>query len=175
MDRPEPAAGGRVRHLRQRQDGGQSVDRPVRCRRSVGLARAVNPLVTSVNQVARTWSDANENFVPDCDLQNRLANGECGVIDNLNFGGTRVVTQYEDDVLRGFGARPWLWDLATEVQHELRPGMSVTAGWYHNWSGNYRVIDNVLVEPSDFDPYCVAAPSDSRLPGGGGYQVCGLY
>ncbi|MGH2400048.1 MAG: hypothetical protein ACRDF6_09385, partial [bacterium] len=31
------------------------------------------------------------------------------------------------------------------------------------------------VTPADHDPYCITAPSDSRLPGGGGYQVCGLY
>ena len=29
--------------------------------------------------------------------------------------------------------------------------------------------------PADFDPFCITAPTDSRLPGGGGYQVCGLY
>jgi len=32
-----------------------------------------------------------------------------------------------------------------------------------------------LVTPADFSPYCVTAPSDSRLPGGGGYPICGLY
>ena len=34
--------------------------------------------------------------------------------------------------------------------------------------------DNILVSPGDFDNYCVTAPSDPRLPGGGGYQVCGM-
>ena len=29
--------------------------------------------------------------------------------------------------------------------------------------------------PADFSPYCVTAPADSRLPGGGGHQVCGLH
>ena len=33
----------------------------------------------------------------------------------------------------------------------------------------------MLVTPADFSPFCITAPSDSRLPGGGGYQVCGLY
>jgi len=142
---------------------------------SVGVARAVNPLVTSVNQVARQWNDSNGNFAPDCDLRNPQPNGECGVIDNLNFGGTRAVTQFADDVVRGFGVRPWLWDVSTEVQHEVVPGLSVTAGWYRNWQGNFRVIDNLELEPSDFSPYCITAPSDTRLPGGGGYPVCGLY
>jgi hypothetical protein len=36
------------------------------------------------------------------------------------------------------------------------------------------VTDNVLVAPGDFDTYCVTAPSDSRLPAGGGYPICGL-
>jgi len=30
------------------------------------------------------------------------------------------------------------------------------------------------VTPADFDTYCITAPLDSRLPGGGGYPVCGL-
>src|SRR5207253_176317 len=27
----------------------------------------------------------------------------------------------------------------------------------------------------DYSPYCITAPNDARLAGGGGYQVCGLY
>ena len=141
---------------------------------SVSMARRVNPLVTSVNSVTRSWSD-DGNFMPDCDLLNPLANGECGRISDLNFGGTRIGTQFDEDVTRGFGKRPYIWDLATEVQHELIPGVSVTAGWYRNWAGNFRVIDNLEVEPSDFDPFCIQAPSDPRLPGGGGHEVCGLF
>jgi hypothetical protein len=30
------------------------------------------------------------------------------------------------------------------------------------------------VSPSDFDQFCVTAPTDPRLPNGGGYQICGL-
>src|SRR5206468_4401431 len=28
--------------------------------------------------------------------------------------------------------------------------------------------------PTDFQPYCVTAPPDPRLPNGGGYRICGL-
>jgi hypothetical protein len=72
------------------------------------------------------------------------------------------------------------------VQHELRPGVSLTGGYYRNWSSHFRSLprgdfstvyttDNLAVTPADYQPYCITAPTDSRLPGGGGYQVCGLY
>jgi len=37
------------------------------------------------------------------------------------------------------------------------------------------VVDNWAVTPADYSPYCITAPVDTRLPGGGGYQLCGLY
>ena len=43
------------------------------------------------------------------------------------------------------------------------------------WYGNFTVTDNLLLTPDDFDPYCVTAPVDPRLPGGGGQQICGYY
>jgi hypothetical protein len=60
------------------------------------------------------------------------------------------------------------------VQHQLRPGVSISGGYYRNWFGSFLVTDNTLVTPADFDSFCVTAPRDTRLPGGGGYQICGL-
>src|SRR6185312_13451848 len=45
---------------------------------------------------------------------------------------------------------------------------------YHNWDGAFVATDNTSVAPTDFDTFCITAPRDSRLPNGGGYQVCGL-
>jgi hypothetical protein len=53
--------------------------------------------------------------------------------------------------------------------------VSLNGGYYRNWGANFNTTDNTLVGPGDYSPYCVMAPSDSRLPGGGGYQLCGLY
>lgn len=140
------------------------------------LATANNPIITSVNSVNRTWNDANRNFAPDCDLQDPAANGECGAFQNINFGKNNPnATRYAEDVTRGFGVRPYNWDVAAEVQHELRSGVSVTGGYYHNWFSNFPVTNNLAVTPADYSPYCVTAPSDSRLPDGGGYQLCGFY
>jgi hypothetical protein len=33
----------------------------------------------------------------------------------------------------------------------------------------------VAVNAANFDPYCITAPVDPRLSGGGGNQICGLY
>jgi len=139
------------------------------------IAKALNPFVTSVNSVNRAWTDRDGDFFPDCDLVNPAANGECGVFSNTAFGQQRVTTQYSEQISRGFSNRDYLWDVAAEIQHQIGPKLSTSFGYYRNWYGNFAVTDNVLVGPGDYDPYCITAPTDSRLPGGGGYEVCGLY
>ena len=143
---------------------------------SYNIANDNNPVVTSVLSATRTWNDGNGNYIPDCALTDPAANGECGALNNVNFGRNNPnAARYSDDVLHGFGVRNYAWDLAAEVQHQIRPELSVTGGYYRNWAGNFRVQDNLAVTPADYQPYCVMAPVDARLPGGGGYQVCGLY
>jgi hypothetical protein len=61
------------------------------------------------------------------------------------------------------------------VQHQIRPQVSLTGGYYRNWNVNFLVSDNVATTAADYTPFCITAPLDSRLPGGGGYQVCGIY
>ncbi len=143
----------------------------------VGIPRASNPIQTSVTVVSRTWSDGNANYAPDCDLNNFGANGECGAISDRNFGQNNPrATRFADDVMTGFNsARGAVWDVSAEVQHELLPGVSMKGGWYRNWAFNFRAMDNLLVAPTDFSPFCITAPVDPRLPNGGGYQLCGLY
>jgi hypothetical protein len=152
----------------------------------IDLAQTNNPINTSVNSVARTWADTNGNYIPDCDLGNFGANGECGPISDQNFGRVNPrATRFDEDLIRGFGKRDYFWDLNAQVQHEIMQGMSVQGAYSRNWTDQYGVLggtsfgagvtDNLLVSPADFDPFCVTAPSDPRLPGGGGYQVCGMY
>ncbi len=141
---------------------------------SASLTTANNPITTSVNTVTRTWTDTNGNFVPDCNLANLAQNLECGAVNNTNFGGLNATTTYASDAILGTGHRGYNWDLTAEVQHQLRPGVSVTGGYYRSWYGSFLTTDNTLVTPADYSPYCITAPTDTRLPGGGGYQVCGL-
>jgi hypothetical protein len=157
------------------------------------IAETANPFNTEASSTFRNWSDLNGNFVPDCNLGNgaeQLVPGGdyCGAFANQNFGKSNpTATTYAPGVLDGYGKRDHNWDFTTEIQHELVQGLGVTAGWYHNTGGYYRyafgqpfsskerVTDNILVGPEDYDEFCVTAPSDSKLPGGGGYRTCGLY
>ena len=155
-------------------------------RETTVLERANNPVATSVNSANRTWGDTNKNYIPDCVLTNFAANGECGPIDNVNFGKANPnAVRYADDMLRGWGVRDYFWDMTTEVQQEIGRGMSLRAGYYSNWSSHFGalprgentigVVDNQAITQADFQSYCITAPKDARLPNGGGYQVCGLY
>src|SRR4029079_3648080 len=100
---------------------------------------------------------------------------ECVRLQTQTRANPVVTTRYDDAVLKGFGVRPYNWDLSAEMQHQIGRDMSMTIGYYRNWYGNFRVTDNVAVSAADFNSYCVTAPKDSRLPNGGGYQVCDLY
>ena len=157
---------------------------------STNMTAANNPINTSILSANRAWADANGDYVPDCDLGNFSANGECAAIDNSFFGQANPnAVRWDEEILSGYGNRDYNWDMSLEVQQEIREGLSVSGGYYYNTGGYFssgsgygvlgaskvRLTDNVLVGSDDYDEYCITAPNDSRLPDGGGYEVCGLY
>jgi hypothetical protein len=143
---------------------------------TLALANANNPVVTSILSATRTWTDTNKNFIPDCDFSILDANGECLAISNRNFGQTNPkATIYDPDTLSGVQKRPYDWEVETGVTQELRPGLAASAAYFRHWFGNAYVTKNTVLQASDFNSYCLTAPSDSRLPGSGNNQICGLY
>jgi hypothetical protein len=140
-----------------------------------GLAGEPNPVNRLVLSTTRAWTDANRDFVPDCDLLNTAANGECGAMANANFGKQIPGATYDPDVLTGWRHRNFNWEFSTGVQQEVLPRVSVDVAYFRRWFGNFTVTDNLTVAPSDYNPFSITAPIDSRLPGGGGYAVNGLY
>jgi hypothetical protein len=132
--------------------------------------------------ITRAWTDANRNFMPDCDLVNVAAQdltasgGDvCGALSDLNFGRPIFSNNVDAALLAGWGIRPTDWQLGVSVQHEVLPRVSVEIGYFRRWMNNFTVTDNRAVGASDFTAFSVTAPADPRLPGGGGYTVSGLY
>src|SRR5207249_2142000 len=71
--------------------------------------------------------------------------------------------------------REYNYQTSLGLQHELRPGMGVTVAFFRTWWGNLTVTQNTAVTPADFTPYCITAPTDTRLGSVSGSQICGLY
>jgi hypothetical protein len=132
--------------------------------------------------VTRAWIDDNGNFVPDCDLRNpgpqdlRPAGGDfCGVLSDVNFGSNVLKDAFDPKILSGWGVRPSDWNLALSIQQRIGSRSSVDVTYTRRSFRGFTVADNLALEPSDLTPFSIVAPLDSRLPGGGGYIVAGLY
>ncbi len=104
---------------------------------SYGIARAVNPLESMVSSTTRAWNDGNGNYTPDCDLTKVTENGECGPTRDDKFGQMIVGTRYDEALTSGFGVRPFNWGASLSVQHEIVPRVTVSAGYFRRWYGNF--------------------------------------
>jgi hypothetical protein len=132
--------------------------------------------------VTRTWTDANNNFQPDCDLSNPLATDQratggdfCGSLSNLSFGQNVLTNNFDPALLSGWGVRASDWSLGLSLQQQLLPRMSIEVAYQRRWFNGFTVNNNLFTSQSDYSSYSVTAPLDARLPGGGGYVVSNLY
>jgi hypothetical protein len=165
---------GRYLDAASNNNGNYSITNPTS--RMAGSTEAGRPAIT------RTWTDANGNFQPDCNLLNnqqqdlRAGGGDfCGVVSDLNFGTTTLSNNFDPSTLAGWGVRPADWEIGVSVQHEVLPRISVEIGYFRRWLQNFFADDNRATDPADFTPFSIVAPLDSRLPNGGGQTIPGLY
>jgi hypothetical protein len=142
---------------------------------ATGIANAVDSVLAAASAFdTRAWTDSNGDFVLECDGRNPAANGECGPTGNANFGKDAAGIRYAPGTVEGWGTRGVNWETMAGIQHQMRPGVAVEASYHRRWNSNFRLTDNILVTPTDYDHYCVTVPTDARLPGSGS-QACGLY
>ena len=95
----------------------------------------MNPITRMVVNSTRNWTDGRTsitgapalpegdprrgNMVPDCDLNNAAANGECAALDNQNLGRPVFTRNFDPDFVTGWGTRPYNWSMGFGVQHEI--------------------------------------------------------
>jgi hypothetical protein len=137
--------------------------------------------------VTRTWIDANGDLVADCDFTNPLAHGNpaavnngggpdfCGQISNLRFGQPVLTGNYDPDLLGGWGVRAADWSLGVSVQQQILQRMSIEVGYYRRAFDGFTMNDNLALAANELTPYTIIAPSDPRLPNGGGYEIGTLF
>jgi len=130
-----------------------------------------NPAVSLVTSTTRGWTDADGDFVADCDFLNPAGNGECLAWSNLNWGRQGTTTRVNPETQEGWGVRNWDWQFSAGVQQEIAPRVSVDVNYSRRWWGNFFVTHNAALTAADWDQVTVVAPADDRLPNGGGYDV----
>ena len=137
-----------------------------------------NPANSRQRTQSRAWTDANRNFVVDCNFANTAAHtlpggDTCGAVtgNNLNFGQTVRTTNVNPEILEGWGKRPWDWQVTGSVQQEVIARLSVELSYTRRWWGNFFYTDNLNLGPEDYDRLTITAPAHPDLPGGGGYPV----
>jgi Carboxypeptidase regulatory-like domain len=139
-----------------------------------------NPAVTVVSTVAnRGWTDTNGNKVVDCNLLNPAAQVVAGgdvcaaAAGNLaNFGKTGAATIVNPEVLHGWGRRPSDYQWTAMVQQELMPRISAEFSYTRRDFHGFFVTDDLNRNVNTaYETYTLTAPSDPRLPNGGGYPI----
>ena len=148
---------------------------------NAGIYTGAAPTSAIATAATRSWNDANSNKVVDCNLSGpaasdlRASGGDnCGALSNNLFGTLTPAFSYSPELLNGL--RPWDYQLGLAVQQQVLPRVSAEVQWNRRWFDGYYVSRNLALDPNaDWTTFNITAPSDQRLPGGGGYVVTGLH
>jgi hypothetical protein len=139
-------------------------------------ARNVDPGAAIVSSTSRSWTDANHDYTPQCNLANPAANGECGAINNPSFGSPLPVISYAPAASQGWGNREFNYQTSVQVQQELRPGVGIAIGYFRTSWQNALVLQNLTsTTAAAFNQLCVTAPNDPALGSIAGNNICGFY
>ncbi len=132
---------------------------------TMAFANSYNPLALLTANV--NWNDLNGDDIaqgelgcvyltPGCEINvsgNATTRGQLPV----NFG-TANLSVVDPNIKRMYNV-----ETNIQVQHELLPGVSLNAGWFHRDYYNLRLRDNTLVRPSDYTPQDIVSPLDGKV------------
>jgi hypothetical protein len=156
-----------------------NVGRYLEAAQNGGLFIALNPTGRLSTSTTRAWNDADGDWVVDCDLLNPAAHSTggdfCDANANPNFGTLVFESTLDPELLSGRGVRAGDWQLGASVQQAVLPRVAVELGYQRRWLVNSIVTDNRNRSFEDHTEFGVNIPVDSRLPGGGGGVLGGLY
>ena len=142
---------------------------------AIAFANQVNPIGALTATDTRPWADLDGNGLPLDASGNIQFNELAASASTLTFGKLTVPTvQYDPALLNGWGKRGYNNEFTIAMQHQLADRISVNGGYYRRTFGNQTIVDDLRYDASSYDSYCLTAPSDPDLPGGGGYKVCGV-
>ena len=141
---------------------------------NAGIFTGAAPTSEIASSATRSWNDANLNFVPDCNLTIPGASGECGALSSNLFGTVGLPVTYSPQLLNGL--RPWDYQIGLAVQQQIASRVSVEVSYNKRWFDGMYVPRNLALtnEATSWNSYSITAPTDPRLPGGGGYAINGL-
>ncbi len=143
---------------------------------------STNKGATIVATVNRNWADNDGDKVVDCDLLNNAAQGPtaavfavdtCAIVtgNDANFGKPGAATVVDADLLKGWGVRTHDYQTEVTLQQEVLPRVSAEVSYIHRTFHGFMRTDLLNRETTDYVNYTITAPTDSRLPGGGGYPI----
>jgi hypothetical protein len=142
---------------------------------AIAFANQVNPIGALTASDTRPWNDLDGNGLPLDANGNIQFNELTASASTPTFGRLTVpTTQYDPELLRGWGKRGYNDEYTFAMQHQIADRMSVNGGYYRRTFGNQTFTDDLRYDASSYDSFCLRAPSDPDLPGGGGYNVCGV-
>ncbi len=142
---------------------------------NIAFANQVNPIGALTATDTRPWRDLDGNGLPLDSAGNIQFNELTNSAATPTFGRLTVPTvQYDPALLNGWGKRGYNNEVTFAGQHQLADRVSVNGGYYRRTFGNQTFTDDLRYDASSYDSFCIRAPVDPNLPGGGGYQVCGV-
>jgi hypothetical protein len=129
---------------------------------AAGFASEFNPMTPKFE--SRLWTDSDRNN-SILDANGNIQFNEVSP-GSANFGAYSATRRPDEDLRRGYN-----WEQSVAIEHELMPRIAVTVGYYRRQYRNLRVVDNLNVATSDWTPFDIQGPSDSRFPTGGGEAI----